>query len=279
MDVESPLDWVEVDNLLEEVKVGVADDGVGEVSDRGVTGPGDDADEDDSSQDGALEAVHHEHDGEDTTAEDTDPHGGVAHLGRGGAEAINLLARNAASQLEGGGSGANNQTDTLAVGETDEGEEETDTDTGGEFDGAGDGASEPLTQTEQGEAEEDEALDEDGSKGDLVRDGTGSVVTDDGVGKVGVQAHTGSATDGHVGEEAHEEGGQGRNSGGSGDDVTLDLCHAEHVVLILVASEVVGVARADAGTAGIGDDGGVDGDNVGHGEEGDEAGAHLGEEE
>lgn len=82
-DVEGVFDLVEVNHLLEEVEPISADGVIGEVSDRGISRPGDDADEEDSGNDSALDAVQHEQDGEDTATEDADPHGRVSHLMRG----------------------------------------------------------------------------------------------------------------------------------------------------------------------------------------------------
>lgn len=270
LNVENVLDRVESDDLFEKVESIITDGGVREVGDGGRTGPGDDADEEDAHDDGALDAVEHEHDGEDAAAKDANPHGGVAHLVGAGTEAGLGVEEGgvAAGELEGGGLGADNDTNAAAVGEADEGEVEANADAGGELDGGGDGTGEPLSHTKEGETKEDEALDKDGGKGDTVGDGAGAVEANDGVSKVGVEAHAGGEADGHVGEEAHEEASNGGDGGGGGDDVALDFLDTEGVVLVGVANGVVGAAIADTGTTGIGDDGSIDGDDVGHGEEG-----------
>lgn len=54
------------DDLLEEVEGFVAGVGMGESSDRGRTGPGDDGGEEDADEDGALDAVHHQEGGQET---------------------------------------------------------------------------------------------------------------------------------------------------------------------------------------------------------------------
>ncbi|KND92520.1 hypothetical protein TOPH_02772 [Tolypocladium ophioglossoides CBS 100239] len=181
-DVEDVLDAVEADDVLEEVEGVVADGGVGEVGDGGAAGPGDGADEDDADDDGALDAVHGQEDGEDAATEDAHPHGGMAHLVPAGARAVceEVLGR-AAGELGRGGGGADDEADALAVGEADDGEEEADADAGGDLDGVGDGAGEPLAHAEDGEAEEDEALDQDGREGDLVGHEAGAVAADYGM--------------------------------------------------------------------------------------------------
>ena len=188
-------DGVEVDNVLEEVELRVADVSVREVRDGGAAGPRDDADEQDANDDGALEAVHHEQNREDTTAEDSDPHAGEAHLVplRTGAVLEPVLGRTS-GELDGRVGGANDEADTLAVGETDDGEEEADTDARGDLDAGGDGAGEPLAHAEDGEGEEDPAFNEDGGQGNLEGNRTRAVVADDGVGEVGVEAHAGRNT-------------------------------------------------------------------------------------
>lgn len=82
-----------------------------------------------------------------------------------------------------------------------------------------------------------------------------------------------------VSQEAHEEGGQSRDGGSRGDGIALDGLNAQAVLGVVVADGIVGASIADAGTARVGDDGRVDGDDVGHGEEGGQAAADLGEEE
>ncbi len=57
---------------------------------------------------------------------------------------------------------------TFRAGQTDQGQEQADTDAGDELDGARDGAGELPAAAEQGQREEDLALDEDSSDEDLV---------------------------------------------------------------------------------------------------------------
>lgn len=163
LDVEDIFNAVKVDNLFEEVKGAVAERGVGKVGNGGGSWPGDDTDENDAGDDGAFDAVHHEDDGKDTAAKYANPHGRIAHLVPVGTRAVGqtVLGR-AASQLNRGGGSTNDNADALAVGEANEGEEETNADTGGDLDGVGDGAGEPLAHTEDGETKKDETLDEDG---------------------------------------------------------------------------------------------------------------------
>lgn len=197
LNVEDVLDLVEVDNLLEEVESIVADSGVGEVGNLGGAGPRDDGDENDTGDNGTLDAVHQEHGGENTTAENADPHGRVAHLVTVRAGTGNRVTRlgMATSKLDGHRGTTDRETDTLRVGHTDEGQEETNTDTGGQLDGPGDSPGQPLTHAKERKTEEHPAFNEDGSDGDLVGNKTLSVISDDGVREVGVQTHTGRKSD------------------------------------------------------------------------------------
>lgn len=96
---------------------------------------------------------------------------------RGRAHSIDLGVLRAACKLHWCRSGANNQADTLAICQTNECQEEADTDAGGELDAARNGTSKPLSHTKEGQAEEDEALDEDGGEGDFIGNRTISVRT------------------------------------------------------------------------------------------------------
>lgn len=91
-------------DLLEEVERAVAKFCVREVGDIGASGPGDDADKQDANNDRTLDAEHHQENGEETTEEDTDPHGWVAHLVVRGAHAGGgiLEIRMAACKFHGG---------------------------------------------------------------------------------------------------------------------------------------------------------------------------------
>lgn len=124
---------------------------------------------------------------------------------------------------------------------------------------------------------------------------TRSVITDDGVGEVGVQAHSRRQTQRHVGEESHAEGAQCGNGSCCGHKIPVDTLHAQHIFFIGVAQVGHALWRADARPARFRCDGGcgfirassicvielshtVDRDNVGHCEKSGEAGADFGEE-
>ena len=109
-------------DLLEEFKSAVSKLSVWEVGDLGASRPGDDADEQDTNNDCALHAEHHQKNGEETTAEDADPHSWVAHLvvRRAHASVRVLVVIVAACKFHGSGGGASNGTNTSRVGETDE---------------------------------------------------------------------------------------------------------------------------------------------------------------
>ena len=73
---------------------------------------------------------------------------------------------------------------------------------------------------------------------------TGSVETNDRVGKVGVETHSRRKGNGQVGKEAHAERSQGGNGSRSRDEVTLDDLHAQQIFLICGAQ----VGHAGFGT-------------------------------
>lgn len=111
-----------------------------EVSHGGRTRPRDDGDEQNACDDGALDAVQHQHHGQDTSAKDADPHGRVAHLVsiRAYACLIEVLLL-AAGQLEWRGLGAGDEPDAGRVGQADNGQIETDSNAGSELDAGGNG--------------------------------------------------------------------------------------------------------------------------------------------
>jgi hypothetical protein len=112
----------------------------------------------------------------------------------------------------------------------------------------GDGSDEALADAGEGEREEDHAGDEDGAEGG----GPGDAhAFNDGVGEVGVEAHAGREGERVVGGRSHEDAAEGgAEAGGRGD--------------------------GGEGHAGFGEDGRVDEDDVGHRDEGGEAGEDLG---
>ena len=82
------------------------------------------------------------------------------------------------------------------------------------------------------------------------------------VGKVRIQPHPGGQPHRHIGEKTHAEGGQcGYRSGGR-DQVSLDSVQANSVFVVDGADGVVCPPIADAGAARVGNDAGVDRNNV-----------------
>lgn len=80
-----------------------------------------------------------------------------------------------------------------------------------------------------------------------------------------------------IGTETHEERGEGGNSSCSGNSITLDSRNTQAIVIIWHAQPGIIESVANASAAGFGDDGGVHGNNVGHGKEGGKAGSDLSE--
>ena len=78
---------------------------------------------------------------------------------------------------------------------------------------------------------------------------------DDCVGEVGVETHSRSKGDRHVGKKTHAEGSQGGDGSGSSDEITLDNCYAKEILFVGCAQVRHGVSRADAGTASISQNG------------------------
>lgn len=99
---QDPFNRVERNHLLEELKRRVTRRGVREVGHTGRAGPGNDGNQEDTDNDGALDAVEHQHDSKDTAAEDANPHGWAPHLGASWANAIDLFRGNTTGQFEGG---------------------------------------------------------------------------------------------------------------------------------------------------------------------------------
>lgn len=83
--------------------------------------PGDDGNKQNTDDDRTLDAVKHKHDGQDTTTEDTDPHGWAPHLDTSWADTINLVGGNATGEFERGRLSTGDQTDTSGVGKSNDG--------------------------------------------------------------------------------------------------------------------------------------------------------------
>jgi hypothetical protein len=88
------------------------------------------------------------------------------------------------------------------------------------------------------------------------------VITNNGIGEVGVQTHTGGQTKRKVSENAHQERGDDGSSSSGSNKIELDVVHAVHVVGIIVASGISSGACADTRTTGVTDDASVDRNNV-----------------
>lgn len=99
------------------------------------------------------------------------------------------------------------------------------------------------------------------------------------VGKVGVQAHTGSKSDRQVGEQPHAEGTKGGDSGGGSDNVALNLLNTLEILDIVNTKVGHALWRAHTGTTAVGDDGRVDRNDVSHSEKGGKTGADFSGEE
>lgn len=243
---------MESSDLLEVVEASVSSRGVREEGERGTTDPGEDGDDQDTDEDSTLDAEE-QADGDDDKAKETHPSGGTLHVG------ANALATGVLDTSGKGNEGSRvttNQANTSRGLHTDETEVKTNTSTSSNLDTLGNETGEPLTNTEQGQENEQNTLDEDGCKSGLIGDVLGTVEADDSVGKVGVQAHTGSETNGQIGEQAHQQSGEAGNGSGGGDHVQLQYGQAVSVAGVGQACRVGSVVAVVAHTrsARVGDD-------------------------
>ena len=151
-----------------------------------------------------------------------------------------------AERNEGGGIGY----DDARVLQTDEGDEKADARRDGEAKGLRDAVDNLLAHVEGREQDEDDALNKDGGERRLPAVAhTGH----EGEGKEGIDAHAGGLGEGQLGEECDEHRAECRSQGGGG----------EHGAFV---------------HAGRGEDVGVDGEDVAHGQEGGETGHEFGAE-
>jgi len=286
--VQRLLDLVESNHLLEEVEVIVADGSVREVGNRCRPGPRNDADQRDTSDDGALDTVHQQHSGEDTTAEDTEPERRIPHLvgqahSGNGIPVLGLTAGQFQRRRHGSRDGA----DTSAVSQSDQRQTQPDASPGSQLDRRRNRTGQPLPHPKNRQSDEHESLDEDSHERKVVRDRPGSVVSDDLISKVCIQSHSGSTRNRNIRADAHQKlaptdththsqspqkkslrtrtlrGGAGANTSdcrdrGCGcDDIALDNAQTQLVVLVDFAGEIFRRARTNAGSAGFGSDCGI----------------------
>jgi hypothetical protein len=190
-------------------------------------------------------------DAEERSAEDSDEHGGSDAEDLQGrdeekAEDCEYRWRSVEVAESDGGGGAGD--DDAGVAKTDEGDEEADASADRGVKLVGNGGDEALADSGEGEREEYDPREEDGAE--CCRPWNAHPF-DDGVGKVGVEAHAGGEGEWVVGECAHEDAAEGRTETGGGGN-----CRERH--------------------AGFGEDGWIDEDDVGHRDEGGEAGEDFG---
>ena len=96
-------------------------------------------------------------------------------------------------QVAEGDGGGRAGDDDVCVAQTDEGDEKADAACDRCVQLVGNGAEQPLANSAEGEQQEDDAGDEDGSQGRLPGH---AHALDHGVGEVGVEAHTGASASG-----------------------------------------------------------------------------------
>lgn len=274
------LDRMESDHLLEEIKLAGSELGVGEVGDGCSARPRDNRNQQNADNDRTLDAVHHEHNRQNTTTEDTNPHSRTAHLGCARTQARRFVegASHTSSQLNGSIRGTLNQSNTSTICQADQCEVQTDSDTSCEFDRLWQRTSQPLPHTDPRQTQEYPSFDEYSRESSRVRDHAITTDSNNGVGEVCVQSHSRCKRDREVGEQTHAESRESGDGGSGGDDIAFDFLRA-HSVLGIGCTEVLHIfLGAHAGSTGRRGDVAVDGYDVCHGEEGGETGADFSEE-
>src|SRR5690348_10067165 len=204
--------------------------------------PGDGGGGDDAEQQGAAHLARH-HQASDEQAGEGDEHDRVVERAELG-QAVGVADLDGGAGLD-GGEGV--ELDDVGVGEADEGDEEADAGAGGELDREGDAHDDLLAPGAGDEQQEGEAIQEDegegGADGEAAR-------ADDGEGEEGVVAEAGGERPGQISPEAHEQRGDDGGEDGADD-------------------------QRGGVEAGGRHDGRVDEDDVGHRDEGGEAGGEL----
>mmetsp|Transcript_118458 Transcript_118458/g.242088 ORF Transcript_118458/g.242088 Transcript_118458/m.242088 type:complete len:597 (-) Transcript_118458:172-1962(-) len=277
-------------DVAEVVEAGVADVAVGEVGHGGVSEPRDDGHEHDADDDSRVFLVG-EHDGHDHHAQEAEPGGGAFHFAPevvagvgvggdadalvgagfvvgndGGAEFLGTPAEG-----DGGGNVGDDDPESLGRLKAQMGQKGPNGGGRRQLDGFRDELGDGETDPGDGQDQEDGTLDDDGRHGGVVGHGSGAPPPDDRVGEVGVHSHAGSEGDGEVGQDSHQQAGDERSEGRGGDVLAADLLHAG---LVLGSKDVP--LGGDAGTPRVGEEAGVDGQDVGHRQEGGGPGLDLG---
>jgi hypothetical protein len=204
---ENMLDWVECDHLLKEVEPVVAVGRMREERDGGVSRPGDDGNEEYTSNDGALYPIHHEQSREDPAADDPEPEGWIPHLASD-AESIGILKfRDTAGELQRLIDATGNCTNARIISQADDGEVQTDPCTAGNLQARRDGPGKPLPESENRQGNEYEALDKYCTQSHAVGYRSLAVITHNLIGEVRVKAHARCQGNRHVRKESHAEAG------------------------------------------------------------------------
>lgn len=110
---------------------------------------------------------------------------------------------------------------------------QTDSNTGGQLNRHRNSSCQPLSETQNRKSYENKTLDEDGSQGKLILDGSRPVESNNSVCEVCVEPHSRCKSDWHVGAKTHHKRGEGGNSGGSGNKITADDAETEIVINII----------------------------------------------
>jgi hypothetical protein len=279
-------DHVEVHHLPEVVEAGIARRRVREHRHAGASDPGDHSDEQDAVDHAPLH-VPAQARGRDQEADGAQPERRAAH---GAAEAgaggrVHVGAGGQRDQRRRAGA---DEPDPLVRLEPREGQEQADADRRGQADVPRDHPRQPGPESHGGQREEHEALQHHDGQRRAVADGPGSVEADHVVREVGVGAHAGGQRQREVGEEPHGEGAGHRGHGRGHDQVALGARQALLVPRVSLSPDDCAVRGRRVGggghggavprrarTAAVGQDCGVHGDDVGHGEERGGAGAEL----
>jgi hypothetical protein len=240
---------VEPNDILEELKLGVADRCPWEERNGSIAWPGNDRHKSDTDDHCAADLVYmsceiskcfmqrlcggwrtgHEQGCEYATNKKPKPHGGTGRfVADAGAGIWVEVLRRTATEFERSGFGSCDCAQA-SVRQADQSEKKTDTRTAGHFDRGWDDTGEPSADAEDGKSNEDETFHKDSGHGDAVVDGTCSMEADHLVGEIGVQTHGWRNGNGEICTDAHEKRAKSCDGGCGGDEVAVDFEKAERV--------------------------------------------------
>ena|SRR6187402_960402 len=131
---------------------------------------------------------------------------------------------------------------------------QSNTDTRSQFDRGGDDPCKPLSHAKKRQPHKYKTFNKDSRQSKLVADWSTATWSNDGEREVGVQTHTRSQSNRHVGKQTHAEGGESSDGGGTSNEITIENTKAELVVNICGAV----FSSTDASSSASSQDGSID---------------------